>query len=70
MIDLPVVLLKVTELSEALLTEGAGVGFHSGVDTDVLGQVARVGKRLGTMVTLVRLWLCVIPDEGRQREET
>lgn len=41
---LPVVLLKVTELSEALLAEGAGVGFHSGVDADMLGKVARVGK--------------------------
>lgn len=40
----PVVLLKVTELSEALLAEGAGVGFHSGVDADMLGKVARVGK--------------------------
>lgn len=41
---LPVVLLKVTELSEALLAVGAGVGFHSGVDADMLGQVARIGK--------------------------
>lgn len=52
---LPVVLLKVTELSEALLAVRAGVGFHSGVDADMLGQVARVGKRLGTMGTFVRL---------------
>lgn len=48
-------LLKVTELSETLLAEGAGVGFHSGVDADMLGQVARVGKGLGTMGTFVRL---------------
>lgn len=43
-ICLPVVLLKVTELSETLLAVGAGVGFHSGVDADMLSQVARVGK--------------------------
>lgn len=65
---LPVVLLKVTELSEALLAEGAGVGFHSGVDADMLGQVTRVGKWLGTMGTFVRLWLCVIPDDGKTVE--
>lgn len=62
-------LLKVTELSEALLAVGASVGFHSCVDADMLGQVARVGKWLGTMGTLVRLWLCVVPDEGRQEGE-
>ena len=39
-IDLPVVLLQVAELSEVLLAEGAGVGFHACVDTHVLGQVA------------------------------
>lgn len=44
MTHLPVVLLKVTELSEALLAVGTGVGFHARVDADMLGQVARVGK--------------------------
>lgn len=44
MTDLPVVLLKVTELSEGLLAEVAGIRFHSGVDADMLGQIARVGK--------------------------
>lgn len=62
-IALPVVLLQVTELSEALLAVGAGVGFHSRVDSDVLGQVAWVGEWLGTMGTLVGLRLGVVPDE-------
>lgn len=52
---LPVVLLQVTELSEGLVAVGAGVGFHSSVDADVLGQVAGVGKRLGAVGTFVRL---------------
>lgn len=52
---LPVVLLKVTELSEALLAVGTAIGFHSGVDADMLSQVARVGERLGAVGTLVRL---------------
>lgn len=72
-IDLPVVLLKVTELSKALLAVWAGVRFHSGVDADMLGQVARVCKWLGTMRTLVRLGLCVVPDEetgGGERQKT
>lgn len=42
--DLPAVLLKVTQLSEGLFAVGTGVGFHSGVDADMLGQVTRVGK--------------------------
>lgn len=41
---LPIVLLKMTELSEVLLAVGAGVGFHSSVDAHMLGQVAGVGK--------------------------
>ena len=65
-IDLPVVLLQVAELSEVLLAEGAGVGFHACVDTHVLGQVAGVGKRLGAVGTLVGLGLCVVPDRGNQ----
>lgn len=44
MIHLPVVLLEVTELSETLIAEGAGVGFHPSVDAHMLGKVARVGK--------------------------
>lgn len=51
----PAVLLKVTELSETLVAEVAGVRFHSGVDADVLSQVARVSKRLCTVRTLVGL---------------
>lgn len=54
-------LLEVAQLSEGLLAVGAGVGFHSGVDADVLGQVAGVGKGLGAVGTLVRLRLRVIP---------
>ena len=58
-------LLEVTELSEALLAEGAGVGFHPRVDADVLGQVAGVGKGLGAVRALVRFGLCVVPvDRG------
>lgn len=61
--QLPVVLLQVTELSEGLVAVGAGVGFHSGVDADVLGKVAGVGKRLGAVGTLVWLRLCVVPAD-------
>ncbi len=66
---LPVVLLKVTELSEAFLAVRAGVGFHSSVDADMLGQVAWVGEWLRTMGTFVRLWLCVVPKKSRQAGE-
>lgn len=65
---LPAVLLKVTELSETLVAEVAGVRFHPGVDADVLSQVARVSKRLCTVRTLMGLWFCVIPDEGKQHK--
>lgn len=66
--DLPAVLLKVTQLSEGLLTVRAGVGFHSGVDADMLGQVTRVGKGLGTVGTLVGLCICVVPDDQRRQD--
>lgn len=59
-------LLKVTELSEALMTKVAGVRFDPRVDADVLSQVAGVCKRLCTVRTFMGLRLCVIPDEGRK----
>jgi len=68
-IDLPVVLLQVTELSEVLLAEGAGVGFHACVDAHVLSQVAGVGERLGAVGTLVGLGLCVVAEGGRSMEK-
>lgn len=52
---LPAVLLKVTELPETLVAEVAGVRFHTGVDANVLSQVARVSKRLCTVRTLMGL---------------
>lgn len=62
-------LLKVAELSETLVAEVAGVRFHTGVDADVLSQVARVSKRLCAVRTLMGLRLCVIPEEGEQHKK-
>lgn len=64
----PAVLLKMTELSEGLLAVRTGVGFDSCVDPDMLRQVARVCKWLSAVGTLVRLWLCVVPNEDRQED--
>lgn len=69
MLDSPAMLLKMTELSEALVAVRTGVGFHSGVDADVLSQIAWVGKWFRTMRALVRLCLCVVPNVGRKEGE-
>lgn len=53
-----------TELPECFLAVGAGVGLGPGVDADVLGQVAGVGKRLGAVGTLVGLGLSVVSNTG------
>ncbi len=55
-----------TELPECFLAVGAGVGLGPGVDADVLGQVAGVGKRLGAVGTLVGLGLSVVSNTGNQ----
>lgn len=64
-----------TELPERFLAVGAGVRLGPAVDADVLGQVARVGERLGAVRTLVRFGLCVrlgvdlhvrLTEEGRR----
>ena len=56
-----------TELSEGLLTERAGVGFHPCVDADVLGQIAGVCKGLSAVGTLVGLGLCVVSESKKRR---
>lgn len=51
------VLLKVTELGESALADLASIGLYAQMDSCVLRQVRRVGERLRTLRTLVRLRL-------------
>lgn len=58
------------ELPEGLLAVRAGVGFHTGVDPHVLGQIAGVRKRLRAVRTLVGFGLSVVTIwKERQGEE-
>lgn len=49
------VLLKVTKLSESALADLASIGLDAQMNSRVLRQVRRVGERLRTLRTLVRL---------------
>lgn len=55
-----------TELPECFLAVGTGVGLGPRVDSDVLGQVAGVGKRLGAVGTLVGLGLSVVSNTANR----
>lgn len=58
------------ELPEGLLAIRACVGFHSGVDSHVLGQIAGVGERLGAVRTLVGFGFGVVSAwKRRQRKK-
>lgn len=68
-VAVPCVLLEVAQLPECVLAEGAAVRLGPGVNAQVLGQVAGVGKGLGAVRTLVGLALSVVSNEEHQNGE-
>lgn len=58
------------ELPEGLLAVRAGIGFHSGVDPHVLGQITGVGERLRAVRTLMGFGFSVVSVwKEKQRED-